>query len=129
AGGGRALMKPAVSPSAGAHAFDPAIFREYDIRGVAGASLREEDARLIGRAFAARVGAYGDTVCVARDGRLSSPALLAALKQGLAEGGMCVLDVGLGPTPMLYFAATTLKAAGGVMVTGSHNPPDHNGFK
>ncbi|HUH84746.1 MAG TPA: phosphomannomutase/phosphoglucomutase [Stellaceae bacterium] len=112
------------------HVLHPTILREYDIRGVVGQTLETADARAIGRAFAAVVvEAGGQRVAVGRDGRLSSPALEAALVQGLTEGGVDVLQIGLGPTPMLYFAVNTAGVDGGIMVTGSHNPPDHNGFK
>jgi phosphomannomutase len=109
---------------------NPTILREYDIRGVVGETLDPADARAIGRAFAAIVlESGGKRVAVGRDGRLSSPALEAALLEGLAEGGVDGLRIGLGPTPMLYFAVNTLDVDGGVMVTGSHNPADYNGFK
>ena len=112
------------------HVFDPTILREYDIRGVVGQTLHEADARVIGRTFAAVVREQGGKrVAVGRDGRLSSPALESALVEGLAMSGVDVVRVGLGPTPMLYFASHTLDVAGGIMVTGSHNPPTHNGFK
>ena len=110
----------------------PGIFREYDIRGIVSETLGEEDAYHIGRAFATEIALrHGEnpTLCVGRDGRLSSPALEEALIRGLMASGAQVVSVGLGPTPMLYFAAFTLHAAGAVMVTGSHNPPTHNGFK
>lgn len=113
-----------------AHNFHPTILREYDIRGVVGETLFPEDAYAIGRAFGticAKAG--GRHVAVGRDGRLSSPAMAAQVIEGLRAAGMDVLDIGLGPTPMLYFAAKTLNADGGVMITGSHNPPTHNGFK
>ncbi|HYL48418.1 MAG TPA: phosphomannomutase/phosphoglucomutase [Stellaceae bacterium] len=112
------------------HVFDPTILREYDIRGVVGQTLHETDARAIGRSFAAVVREKGGKrVAVGRDGRLSSSALESALVEGLAMSGVDVVRVGLGPTPMLYFASHTLDVAGGIMVTGSHNPPTHNGFK
>ena len=112
------------------HDFHPTSLREYDIRGVVGRTLHEADAFAIGRTFGAVVGGNGGTrVAVGYDGRLSSPALAAALVDGLKASGMHVLRVGRGPTPMLYFAATTLETDGAVMVTGSHNPPDYNGFK
>jgi phosphomannomutase len=112
------------------HRFDPTILREYDIRGTVGTTLFEADARALGRAFASRlVEAGGSRAAVGRDGRLSSPAFEQALVQGLAESGIDVVRIGLGPTPMLYYAAYTLEVDGGVMVTGSHNPPDYNGFK
>ena len=112
------------------HSFHPTILREYDIRGILGESLSEDDALHIGKAFGTVVRrSGGDTVAVGRDGRLSSPALSAALVQGLMSTGCKVIDIGLGPTPMLYYAAKVLETDGGIMVTGSHNPPDHNGFK
>ncbi|MGH7089358.1 MAG: phosphoglucomutase/phosphomannomutase PgmG, partial [Stellaceae bacterium] len=108
----------------------PTILREYDIRGVVGDTLGPQDARAIPPGFATvLLEAGGKSVAVGRDGRLSSPALEAALVEGLAAGGIDVVRVGLGPTPMLYYAATTLGVDGGLMVTGSHNPPTHNGFK
>src|SRR5215211_6927518 len=112
------------------HRFDPTILREYDIRGIVGKTLFAADAHAVGRAFAATVRqAGGRRVAVGYDGRLTSPELEAALAEGLAEAGIDVVRIGRGPTPMLYFAAATLGVDGGVMVTGSHNPPDHNGFK
>ena len=113
-----------------AHIFDPTILREYDIRGVFGETLRAADAQAIGRAFATVVcEAGGRRVAIGRDGRLSSPELEAALVDGLREGGIDVVRIGLGPTPMLYFAVNTLEVDGGIMVTGSHNPGNYNGFK
>jgi phosphomannomutase len=112
------------------HRFDPSILREYDIRGVVGKTLSAADARAIGQSFAAVLTtAGGRRAAVGRDGRLSSPALEAALVDGLAAAGIDVVRVGLGPTPMLYYAVNTLEVDGGLMVTGSHNPPDYNGFK
>src|ERR1700732_4472851 len=112
------------------HKFDPTILREYDIRGIVGQTLSTADARAIGRAYAVTLGeAGGRRVAVGYDGRLTSPELEAALVDGLAMEGADVVRIGRGPTPMLYDAAATLGVDGGVMVTGSHNPPDHNGFK
>ena len=112
------------------HSFDPTSLREYDIRGVVGRTLHSADAFAIGRCFGSVVARAGGTrVAVGYDGRLSSPELAASLVDGLKASGMEVLRVGRGPTPMLYFAATTLNMDGAVMVTGSHNPPDYNGFK
>ena len=106
------------------------IFREYDIRGIVGKTLHEADAYAIGRAFASRVANQtSTTICVGYDGRLSSPQLVEALCLGLLNAGVNVTNIGCGPTPMLYFATHMLNAAAGIMVTGSHNPPDHNGFK
>ncbi len=112
------------------HEFPASSLREYDIRGIVGESLGEADAFAVGRVFGSIVAdAGGKTVVAGRDGRLSSPALAAALIKGLAASGMEVVDIGQGPTPMLYFASFTLPADGAVMVTGSHNPPNYNGFK
>ncbi len=115
------------------HRFDPTTLRAYDIRGVVGETLGEADAQAIGRAFATIISARcrpGPRICVGYDGRLSSPDLERALVGGLVDAGAHVSRVGRGPTPMLYFATQTLDDVdAGVMVTGSHNPPDHNGFK
>jgi phosphomannomutase len=112
------------------HRFDPTILREYDIRGIVGETLNEADARALGRAYATLLVEHGGkSVAVGRDGRLSSPALETALVEGLTAGGIDVFRIGLGPTPMLYFAGHTLGVDGAVMVTGSHNPSNHNGFK
>ncbi|MBM3503471.1 MAG: phosphomannomutase/phosphoglucomutase [Alphaproteobacteria bacterium] len=112
------------------HRFHPSILRAYDIRGVVGETLGEADARAVGQAFGTLVVERGGrSVCVGYDGRLSSPALEAALVEGLRSTGLRIRRVGLGPTPMLYFSVHHLDADGGIMVTGSHNPPTHNGFK
>lgn len=112
------------------HSFDPTTLREYDIRGVVGRTLHPADAYAIGRCFGTIVARNGGrTVAVGYDGRLSSPDLEPPLVEGLRDAGMEVLRVGLGPTPLLYYASTTLETDGAVMVTGSHNPPDYNGFK
>ncbi len=112
------------------HVFDPTVLREYDIRGIVGRTLHAADAFAVGRCFGSVVRRTGSaTVAVGYDGRLSSPALEAALVDGLKASGIEVIRVGRGPTPMLYYAATTMKTGGAVMLTGSHNPPDYNGFK
>jgi phosphomannomutase len=112
------------------HKFNSTVLREYDIRGIVGDTLSEADAHAIGRAFGTIVGADGGgRVCVGYDGRLSSTAFEAAVVEGLTAVGIDALRIGLGPSPMLYFAVHTLGADGGIMVTGSHNPPDYNGFK
>jgi len=107
------------------------IFREYDIRGVVERDLTPEVVCAIGQAVGSLAGERGeDTVIVARDGRLSSPALCKALKTGIQAAGLNVLDLGTIPTPLLYYATHTLGASqAGVMVTGSHNPPQYNGLK
>ena len=113
------------------HRFDPVALREYDIRGIVGKTLGEADAYAIGRTFGTIIlRAGGKCVAVGYDGRLSSPMLEAALVKGLTESGMDVIRVGLGPTPMLYYAEAILDGVdGGIQITGSHNPADYNGFK
>ena len=107
----------------------PSIFKAYDIRGTTPTTLNEAVAEAVGLAFGTQALALGErTVAVGRDGRLSGPALSAALMRGLAAAGVEVIDIGLATTPMLYFAAHTL-CASGIQVTGSHNPRDDNGFK
>ncbi|ODP39521.1 phosphoglucomutase/phosphomannomutase PgmG [Sphingomonas turrisvirgatae] len=112
------------------HRFDPTSLREYDIRGIVGQALGTDDARAIGRGFATLLRrAGGHRVAVGRDGRVSSPELEAALVEGLTASGCDVVRVGLGPTPMLYYAEATLEVDGGIQITGSHNPGNYNGFK
>ena len=112
------------------HRFHPSVLREYDIRGIIGETLLSDDAYAVGRAFGTAVVRQGGTkTCVGYDGRLSSPELESAVINGLTEAGLEVWRVGLGPSPMLYFAVHLLGADGGLMVTGSHNPPSYNGFK
>ena len=112
------------------HAFHSVVLREYDIRGTVGETLGEADAYAVGRGFGTLiVRAGGGTVAVGYDGRISSPMLEAALVRGLNDCGVHVVRVGLGPTPMLYYAEAVLEVDGGIQVTGSHNPADHNGFK
>jgi phosphomannomutase len=107
----------------------PSIFKAYDIRGIVPSTLTEEIAQALGHAFGTIAQAEGEkTVAVGRDGRLSGPALSAALVRGLVASGVDVIDIGLATTPMLYFAASTL-CSSGIQVTGSHNPKDYNGFK
>ncbi len=112
------------------HQFDPTSLREYDIRGIVGKELGPADAIAIGRGFATRIRAAGGRrVAVGYDGRNSSPELEAALVSGLAAGGVDVVRIGLSTSPMLYYAEATLEVDGGIQVTGSHNPPEYNGFK
>jgi len=106
------------------------IFKAYDIRGVLGSTLDAGIARKIGQAFGAAALAKGERkVVIGRDGRLSGPELAASLAEGLREAGVDVIDLGMVATPMVYFATNVLDARSGIMVTGSHNPPDYNGFK
>ncbi|EME70641.1 phosphomannomutase [Paramagnetospirillum caucaseum] len=113
-----------------AHTFHPTILREYDIRGIVGETLFAADAEAIGKAFGTRMRRNGGhVVALGWDGRLSSPEMAEALTRGLIASGCTVRRIGRGPTPMLYFAAKVRDADGGIMVTGSHNPPNHNGFK
>ncbi|MET0549669.1 MAG: phosphomannomutase/phosphoglucomutase, partial [Xanthomonas sp.] len=108
----------------------PEIFRAYDIRGVVGRDLSPQVAALIGQAIGAVMQEQGlNEVVVGRDGRLSGPELSAALIEGLRRAGCHVTDIGLAPTPVVYFAAYHLRAGSCVAVTGSHNPADYNGFK
>ena len=127
------MTHPMKKSSAPSHQFDSTILREYDIRGIIGETLSEVDAYFIGRSFASFVvqetGIANPTICLGFDGRISSVPLQKQVAQGLQDCGAQVVRVGLGPTPMLYYAVASRKAHGGVMVTGSHNPPSHNGFK
>ncbi|RXZ64839.1 phosphoglucomutase/phosphomannomutase PgmG [Pelagerythrobacter rhizovicinus] len=111
--------------------FDPTILREYDIRGIIGQTLGPDDARAIGRSFASLLReAGGSKVAVGYDGRVSSPTLEHALIEGLTASGCDVVRIGMGPTPMLYYAeASAEDVHGGIQITGSHNPPNYNGFK
>ena len=113
------------------HRFHPTVLREYDIRGVIGETLGPDDARAIGRGFGTLLRrAGGKLVAVGYDGRVSSPMLERALIEGLTASGCDVRRIGLGPTPMLYFAeASADEVDGGIQITGSHNPANYNGFK
>jgi phosphomannomutase/phosphoglucomutase len=107
------------------------IFRQYDIRGIVGKDLTEEAARAIGCAYATYLSSHGRTgpVAVGRDNRPSGPMLRNALMAGLTESGADVIDIGVVPTPVLYWSLHHLPVAGGIQITGSHNPPEYNGFK
>jgi phosphomannomutase len=112
------------------HTFDPTILREYDIRGIVGDTLNEADAYALGRTFGALATDEGaKRIAVGRDGRTHSGMLEAALIRGLTDGGVNAIQIGMGPSPMLYFATYYLDVDGGIQVTGSHNPADYNGFK
>ena len=118
------------SPASVAPNFPDTIFRAYDIRGVVPETLTAETAYWIGRAIGSESLAKGEPhVSIGRDGRLSGPALVERLIQGVADSGCHVSDVGLVPTPALYYAANVLAGKSGVMLTGSHNPSNYNGFK
>jgi phosphomannomutase/phosphoglucomutase len=108
------------------------IFRQYDVRGLVDKELTPEFARALGRAFASvaadRLG-RSPVIAVGRDNRPSGPALAQGIRRGIAEAGGSAIDVGTMPTPALYFAVVALKTDGGIQVTGSHNPPEFNGFK
>jgi phosphomannomutase/phosphoglucomutase len=109
---------------------DPGIFRAYDIRGVVGTTLSVEVAECIGQAIGSVMEEQGlEDIVVGRDGRLSGPELSGGLIEGLRKAGRNVIDIGLAPTPVAYFAAYHLRTGSSVAVTGSHNPPDYNGFK
>jgi phosphomannomutase len=112
------------------HSFNPTILREYDVRGIVGKTLTREDAWALGRSFGTLASDEGArSIAVGRDGRTHSPELEQALVDGLMECGLHVVRIGVGPSPMLYYATNVLDVAGGVQVTGSHNPADYNGFK
>ena len=113
------------------HTFDSTVLREYDIRGIIGETLGPDDARAIGRSFASMLReAGGRRVAVGYDGRVSSPLLEHALVEGLTASGCDVVRIGMGPTPMLYYAeASAEDVHGGIQITGSHNPANYNGFK
>jgi phosphomannomutase/phosphoglucomutase len=109
---------------------NPEIYREYDIRGVIGEDIREDEFVTLGRGFGTYFNQVGEkTIVVGRDCRLSSPQIRDGVTEGLINSGCNVVDIGICPTPILYFALRHLKADGGIMITASHNPPDYNGFK
>lgn len=112
------------------HRFPDEIFKAYDIRGIVDQSLTTDITRQIGMAFGSEAAQRGiDTVVIARDGRLSGPKLVSALTEGIIESGCNVIDIGMVPTPVLYFATYHLETGTGIMITGSHNPPEYNGLK
>jgi phosphomannomutase/phosphoglucomutase len=109
---------------------NPGIFREYDIRGIVDQDLKDESVLILGRAFYTYLSGKGkQKVVVGRDGRLSSPRFRESLVQGMVSGGLDVVDIGVCPTPVFYFSLFHLDREGGIMITGSHNPPEFNGFK
>ena len=111
--------------------FDQEVLREYDIRGVVGENINENTAYTIGRTFGfiVRNRYTSNIITTGYDGRLTSPKLHHALCQGLKDSGAKVLNIGMGPTPMTYYAHYNLNADAAVMVTGSRNPSEYNGFK
>lgn len=112
------------------HGLNPSIFRAYDIRGIVGESLTTEGTFLIGKAIGSVLREQqGEQMVIARDGRLSGPQLLNALSDGLLSVGCDVIDLGRVPTPLLYYAIPSFSAHSGIMLTGSHNPPNYNGMK
>ncbi|WP_266168579.1 phosphomannomutase/phosphoglucomutase [Dyella subtropica] len=122
--------KPAAAAPAAPVSVDPTIFRAYDVRGVVGKSLTKDVAQLLGQAIGTVMREKGlREIVVGRDGRLSGPELAGALSDGLREAGIDVIDIGAVPTPVVYYAAYRFNTGSGVAVTGSHNPPDYNGFK
>jgi phosphomannomutase/phosphoglucomutase len=124
----RPVVKPAPAPAT--IAVDPTIFRAYDIRGVVGKSLTVDVAKLLGQSIGMLMREKGlHEMVVGRDGRLSGPELAGALSDGLRAAGIDVIDIGAVPTPVVYYAAYRFNTGCGVAVTGSHNPPDYNGFK
>jgi phosphomannomutase/phosphoglucomutase len=119
-----------VAPTSARIEVDPGIFRAYDIRGVVGSTLSVDVAERIGQSIGSLMEEQGlYDIVVGRDGRLSGPELSAGLIEGLRKAGRNVIDIGLAPTPVAYFAAYHLRTGSSVAVTGSHNPPDYNGFK
>ncbi|MFA7667663.1 MAG: phosphomannomutase/phosphoglucomutase, partial [Burkholderiaceae bacterium] len=106
------------------------IFKAYDIRGIVGQTLTEPVVRRIGAALGLAARDKGvEAIVVGRDGRLSGPALIAALSEGINRAGVDAIDIGMVPTPVVYYATYELGTGSGVAVTGSHNPPDYNGLK
>ena len=125
-------VRPArpVPPAPAPVTVDPSIFRAYDVRGIVGKTLTADVARLLGQSIGTVMREKGlHEIVVGRDGRLSGPELAGALAEGLREAGIDVIDVGAVPTPVVYYAAYRFNTGSGVAVTGSHNPPDYNGFK
>src|SRR5690554_2208270 len=119
-----------MAPDSGGPVIEPSIFKAYDIRGVVGDGLDAGVVSAIGRAIGSEARDRGlRAIAVGRDGRLSGPELAEALGRGIREAGIDVVDVGLVPTPVLYYAACEFAGGSGVMVTGSHNPPSYNGLK
>jgi len=117
-------------PTPTAPSLPPEIFKAYDIRGIVGKTLTSAIVESIGHAIGSEVRAQNQSrVVVGRDGRLSGPELIAALSRGITQSGCDVIDIGMVPTPVVYFAIQHLNAGSGVAVTGSHNPPEYNGLK
>lgn len=112
------------------HKFNSTILREYDVRGIVGETLTETDALYLGKSFGTLIKRNGgQKICLGFDGRLSSPKMEEAILAGILSTGINVIRIGLGPSPMLYYSVYELDADGGIMITGSHNPSNYNGFK
>src|SRR2546425_7520404 len=125
-----ALARPARAPPRGGSRLNPAIFREYDIRGVAERDFDADFARRLGQTFGTLAAETGRrVVSVGRDCRLTSDRYAAAVAAGIASAGLRVLDIGVCPTPLMYFSLFRWDLDGGIQVTGSHNPAEYNGFK
>lgn len=123
-------MSQVITPQISVSHISPEIFRAYDIRGIVDQTLTASTVYAIGRAFGSKAKFHGvSQIAIARDGRLSGPHLTIALKQGLLDSSCDVIDIGMAPTPLLYYAAYNLTAGSGIMLTGSHNPPQYNGLK
>src|SRR5487761_1285007 len=132
--GGRVRPERIASPSMrrviGSRMIDPAVLRDDDIRGIVGKTLDDADAGALGAAFGTLISERGGrSVALGLDGRVTSRRLAVAFARGMIATGMHVIRIGLGPTPMLYFANAELRTDAAVMVTGSHDPPEYNGFK
>ncbi|MEK7207693.1 MAG: phosphomannomutase/phosphoglucomutase, partial [Pseudomonadota bacterium] len=124
------MPKSNTPPTPATASLPPEIFKAYDIRGIVGKTLTAENVERIGQALGSEARAQNQKqFVIGRDGRLSGPDLAQALARGLAQSGCDVVDVGMVPTPVVYFAIQHLGAGSGVAVTGSHNPPDYNGLK
>jgi phosphomannomutase/phosphoglucomutase len=124
------VAMPAATPKPSPVRIDRGIFRAYDIRGIVGQSLDAGVAELIGHAVGTLMFEKGlNDIVVGRDGRLSGPDLVEGLASGLRKAGRNVIDIGMAPTPVVYFGGFQLRTGCGIAVTGSHNPPDYNGFK
>ena len=123
-------MRPGAGSTCRGDLMLPKVFREYDIRGIAGKEITDPDVLDLGRAFGTYMTTQGKSrVVVGRDCRLTSDRYRDLLVTGMIESGLDIVDIGVCPTPLLYFAIRHLDREGGIMITASHNPPEYNGFK